>query len=310
MMRVVIGAAAVAAMAIGGGFWIGAPAPLPELIRVEGGSYSFGNFTVPFRHPNGDVTEALVRTPAESANEPTPVTVASFAMMKTEPTNALFDRYLSDNGLPPRWKSGLAKASAPDRPAQMSLDEARGFCAWVGEEYGVPMRLPYGSEWEWAARSRGQIVPWATDNGEWEPGRNINNLSSLDPEFPPPVGSFPGNPLGLQGMADGLYEWIEAMNPLYLGESIAFFKGGSDSSSTQFETIPTRGVARPIGMDLLETLPHLSRYGTAVMPLMLANATARCVTPVHPDDGIGTLPGPIRSLPTIFRAPQVGVPSQ
>ena len=87
----------------------------------------------------------------------------------------------------------------------VTWDESRNYCQWLGELIGYPMDLPTEAQWEYAARSRGKAVAYATDNGEFEPGRNIRDATKI--WHPMPVGSWPPNPLGLYDMTGNVDEW-------------------------------------------------------------------------------------------------------
>ncbi|THB54970.1 formylglycine-generating enzyme family protein, partial [Klebsiella pneumoniae] len=66
--------------------------------------------------------------------------------------------------------------------------------------------LPTEAQWEYAARSRGQYLPFSTNNGNFELGSNIPEQKKLDEYtdgygFPIyPIGKYPPNPLGLYDM--------------------------------------------------------------------------------------------------------------
>ncbi|WP_049191966.1 formylglycine-generating enzyme family protein, partial [Serratia marcescens] len=81
-------------------------------------------------------------------------------------------------------------------------------------ESGKKIDLPTEAQWEYAARSRGQYLPFATDNGELEKGKNIPDEEQLDeytdglgiPIYP--IGKYPPNPLGLYDMGLSGSEWV------------------------------------------------------------------------------------------------------
>jgi len=75
---------------------------------------------------------------------------------------------------------------------------------------GEPFDLPTEAQWEYAARSRGQRVLFATDSGKIERGRNFPPKGEYGQPKPPmpDVGSYPPNPAGLYGMSEGMTEWV------------------------------------------------------------------------------------------------------
>ena len=61
-------------------------------------------------------------------------------------------------------------------PAIVSWEDAQGYCQWVGELIGQPLSLPTEAQWEYAARNRGEPRLFATNNGLYEPEKNIVDL--------------------------------------------------------------------------------------------------------------------------------------
>jgi formylglycine-generating enzyme required for sulfatase activity len=90
---------------------------------------------------------------------------------------------------------------------------SQDYCHWLGEKTGLPLDLPTEAQWEYAARNRGGYVLFATDNGNYEIGKNIANneqkihFSGL-PLFSFIIGKFPPTPLGLYDMAGNGVDWI------------------------------------------------------------------------------------------------------
>ena len=113
-----------------------------------------------------------------------------------------------------------------ETPAFLPWEAAQEYCQWLGEQTGLPYSLPTEAQWEYAARNRGQFVLYPTDNGQFEPGRNLpsyeqrqerRRLGGID-SFP--VGSFPATPLGLYDMGYNGFEWVnDWFDPDYYSHS-------------------------------------------------------------------------------------------
>jgi formylglycine-generating enzyme required for sulfatase activity len=100
---------------------------------------------------------------------------------------------------------------APKRPAGVSWYGAKAYCQWIGEMTKLPFDLPTEAQWEYAARSGGKRVLFATDNGKLDRPRNFpkeRKFGEKDSAVPD-VGSFPANPAGLFGMSENTHEWVQ-----------------------------------------------------------------------------------------------------
>lgn len=253
------------------------PEPGPELIQVEGGAFMAGNFQVPMRSPDGELSVQWVASQEQQALSPYPVEVSAFSIMTKEASNVLYDRFLKQTKRPARWQTRQADA---DQSANMPYDEAKAFCAWLGERNGLDMRLPTEAEWEYAARSRGQFLPWATDNGQWQAGHNLPAQTTTLGDQNPNAETLPANPLGIQDMTKGLYEWVIA-DPARDPDNVRIYKGGSDLNATSGSTIPTRGTVQPLTQAFIESKPELARLRDRPEgSVYFHNATARCVAPI------------------------------
>ena len=276
---------------------------LATMVFVEGGTFTMGNYRAPLQTQDGTVIDTYVAD--HSTSETRQVTVDSFYIAPRQVTQseaALFDRA---NG-----RARDVAAGMENKPAALSYQEATAYCAWLGDAAGLPMRLPTEAEWEYMARSRGQTPFWPTDNGSFEYGRNVFDLSTLPrmSQDRPDVASFPPNPLGIYDLSGGLYDWVSdraASDP----EEAIIFKGGSDYSSALYETIPTRGMSDRTGRAYDATLKAMltGAYDSAEMEeaaqlygLPPTHVGARCVVELDQrpsETGFGTLPGPIKLSP-------------
>ena len=177
---------------------------LEEMVFVEGGSFMMGN-------PGGWDT-------SPNSWPPHKVTLDSFYIQKYEVTNRDFDLFRKATGYvssSPRYKGFYQENKphfAPKLPAIASWRDAKAFCQWLGQQTGKSIDLPTEAQWEYAARSRGQMLRYATHDGEARAGVNMlpkakdgfTNREAL-PLLP---GSFPPNPLGLYDMSGNAREWV------------------------------------------------------------------------------------------------------
>lgn len=101
-----------------------------------------------------------------------------------------------------------------DYSVSVTWQQAKDYCQWLGKESGKNIDLPTEAQWEYAARSRGQYLSFATNNGKFEEGENIPNENKLDeytdgvglPYYP--FGKYPPNPLGIYDMGLSGSEWV------------------------------------------------------------------------------------------------------
>ncbi|MDE1462720.1 formylglycine-generating enzyme family protein [Spartinivicinus poritis] len=98
----------------------------------------------------------------------------------------------------------------PKSPVKyVSWENADQYCHWVGTIISKKCRLPTEAEWEFAARSRGKDVKYATNDGTAKPGINVDFFTekSYQP-FAFPVEKFSPNSIGIYGMEGGRSEWV------------------------------------------------------------------------------------------------------
>ncbi|PWK42556.1 formylglycine-generating enzyme family protein, partial [Pleionea mediterranea] len=95
----------------------------------------------------------------------------------------------------------------PEYPVWLgaSWHDARAYCQWLEKITGEPFDLLSEAQWEYAARSRGKAVQFATDNGEVDYGRNVKDH---EVDYTKPVGSYPPNQLGIYDMSGNVWEWV------------------------------------------------------------------------------------------------------
>ncbi|WP_343721625.1 formylglycine-generating enzyme family protein [Herbaspirillum seropedicae] len=138
------------------------------------------------------------------------VTLDQFQMMAYKVTYDEFDTF-TDATHKERINADqvLVEYRSPRRPAGVSWYGAKAYCGWLAKLTGKPFDLPTEAQWEYAARSEGKQLLYATDNGKIDRGRNYPGQPfSGTPEFLPDVGSYPPNPSGLFGMTEVSVEWV------------------------------------------------------------------------------------------------------
>ncbi|NWL18001.1 hypothetical protein DM828_01465 [Pseudomonas umsongensis] len=199
-----------------------------NLVYVEGGEFLMGDY---------GVQHGPERLPYDLDKDSKPlhkVELSSYSINKYKIANEEFDFYLKVNGLALRQDAGddfNVVSSAPTTPAHMDWFEAEQYCGWLAKISNLPFGLPTEAQWEYAARSRGQFLMVATNDGtykitedsatEYDGPRGINISTTWDRRAfakelgwktqgltPLPVDRFPPNPLGVYAMSDNGFEWI------------------------------------------------------------------------------------------------------
>ncbi|CAJ0569356.1 unnamed protein product, partial [Mesorhabditis spiculigera] len=115
----------------------------------------------------------------------------------------LTDEDRADNLTQP-YRVLLPELFLPDLPARSRFwQEAKDYCLWMGDISGFPIDLPTEAQYEYAARSGGRYLVYATDNGSINEGRNISSSTDVHQ-----VGAYPPNPLGLYDMGANAVSWV------------------------------------------------------------------------------------------------------
>jgi sulfatase modifying factor 1 len=173
---------------------------LQQMVFVEGGTFMMGD--VGYIDGNGD---KQYFAPSPKVFPVHQVTLTSYSMNSLETTLGDYDiyaGYVGKNTVQVGYREHFSK----QHPAWgMNWYDAREYCQWLGQEIGYEMDLPTEAQWEYAARSRGLAVAYATNNGKFERGINIRDSKQND--FEMPVGSWPPNPLGMYDMTGNVNEW-------------------------------------------------------------------------------------------------------
>lgn len=174
---------------------------LKHMVKFKAGSFQMGN-------PGFYGFESADTRPLHK------VTLDGFYMMAYKVSYEEFDVFTDSVGEQRvNMDEFSQKYRAPRKPAGVSWYGAQAYCKWLGKLTGKPFGLPTEAQWEYAARSGGKQVLFATDNGKVEEGRNYPDSSSLkgvNVGTAPEIGSYPPNPAGLYGMLDyHSAEWVQ-----------------------------------------------------------------------------------------------------
>ncbi|HCD1377371.1 TPA: SUMF1/EgtB/PvdO family nonheme iron enzyme [Klebsiella pneumoniae subsp. pneumoniae] len=145
------------------------------------------------------------------------VVLSDFSISKFKVTNDDYNKYLQITGIKKPPINILVKEypslQKGDYSVGVTWQQAKDYCQWLGKESDKNIDLPTEAQWEYAARSRGQYLLFATNNGNFELGSNIPEQKKLDEYtdgygFPIyPIGKYPPNPRGLYDMGLSGAEW-------------------------------------------------------------------------------------------------------
>ncbi|MGP2510197.1 formylglycine-generating enzyme family protein, partial [Klebsiella pneumoniae] len=145
------------------------------------------------------------------------VVLSDFSISKFKVTNDDYNKYLQITGIKKPPINILVKEypslQKDDYSVGVTWQQTKDYCQWLGKESDKNIDLPTEAQWEYAARSRGQYLPFSTNNGNFELGSNIPEQKKLDEYtdgygFPIyPIGKYPPNPLGLYDMGLSGAEW-------------------------------------------------------------------------------------------------------
>ena len=183
---------------------------LSNMVPVKGGEFLMGDF-------GPLVGEKLPFSINQDDKVLHKVVLSDFSISKFKVTNDDYNKYLQITGIKKPPINILVKEypslQKGDYSVGVTWQQAKDYCQWLGKESDKNIDLPTEAQWEYAARSRGQYLPFSTNNGNFELGSNIPEQKKLDEYtdgygFPIyPIGKYPPNPLGLYDMGLSGAEW-------------------------------------------------------------------------------------------------------
>jgi formylglycine-generating enzyme required for sulfatase activity len=198
-----------------------------DLIFVPGGEFLMGDF--------GEQQFGMPIDPNQDSKPLHKVRLTSYSISKFKITNEQYQLYLKENNLQERKvKESLQRMwgdmnKTPKTPANIDWNEADKYCLWLAKVTNLSFQLPTEAQWEYAARSRGQFVVQATNNGKVdvkklsegdEKGNNVptsydrkifskESGTKLDIISSLPVDAYPPNWIGVYDMTANGFEWVD-----------------------------------------------------------------------------------------------------
>ena len=164
---------------------------LPDMIKVEGGSFTMGS--------------EEIRNPQDTTAVPLhPVTIKGFRIAKTETTVAQWKAYCTATST--RMPVEPAWGWIDNHPIiNVSWDEAVAYCKWLSGQTGKKYRLPTEAEWEFAARGGNKSNGFLFAGGQsvYMYGWFEDNSNATTQ----PVAKKRPNELGLYDMSGNAWEW-------------------------------------------------------------------------------------------------------
>jgi len=180
-----------------------------SLVFVKGGSFMMGDAGGQYIDKNGKMVVKEFWTNYTDNRPAHKVILDSYSIMNHEVTYEEYDLFTKATN---RKKIGTNHTDPEITRAKnipvihINWYEAKAYCMWLAKASNKEFDLPTEAQWEYAARSRGKNISYATDNGRLNYGRNIRERNSISPIQP--AGVFPANPLGIYHMSGNVSEWV------------------------------------------------------------------------------------------------------
>ncbi len=169
----------------------------PEMVVLPAGAFQMGS-------PEGEKGRNSDEGPRHR------VTVAAFALGRTETTYEDYDRFAQATGRTLPKDRGWGRGNRP--VINVIWEDAGAYAEWLSAQTGAAYRLPSEAEWEYAARAGSRTSYWWGDEirrGS-EVMANCDGCGSeWDDKQTAPVASFPANPFGLHDLHGNVWEWTQ-----------------------------------------------------------------------------------------------------
>lgn len=184
---------------------------LSNMVEVNGGTFKMGDFG----RLIGDGRPISMGGDNKQLHD---VTLNDFSISKYKVTWEDYKVYAKFKNIPmPEvpylYQGDEKKVQAENMPAALNWQQAKDYCQWLGESSHRKIDLPTEAQWEYAARDGGKLVIYATNNGKYEPGKNLASSKQrremTDTIINYPVGKYPSTPLGLYDMAGNGVDWTQ-----------------------------------------------------------------------------------------------------
>jgi formylglycine-generating enzyme required for sulfatase activity len=200
-----------------------------ELVFVAGGEFLMGDFG-----PEKS-QEKLPYSANEGVSPAHAVNLDSYSMLKHRVTYSDYDLYTRANRIPPAaiGQPEYLEFRYPDYPvAYVTWKQSHDFCSWLGQVTSMKFDLPTEAQWEYAARSRGELwvipstaVPVVDGKYNLEQLDSIvdkmeENGTSPEPLISRPVGTYGDNRIGVSDVFGRGREWTrDWFDASYYGHS-------------------------------------------------------------------------------------------
>ncbi|KKN37484.1 hypothetical protein LCGC14_0763030 [marine sediment metagenome] len=232
---------------------------------IEGGSFTMGDFGAT---GNDGIWRPYFPATAEK-NKAHEVTLSSYSLAKHKTTWYEFDTYQLATGSPivvtlsdevfsrDPYDRDPESYEYIEKPAEVTWQQAKSYCLWLGEQTGLAFDLPTSAQYEFAARNRGSNK-WLFATHDGKPVDSIDHPyydAIYETGGRGPVGSrLPANPLGLYDLAGNGREWVSD----WFSET--YYSENSEITDPQGPVKGTKRVIRALGVGSLNfSFSHIGR---------------------------------------------------